>query len=83
MIAVSKKPPRDKWDIEHDVRVLQESREIKNDPTRLRDAQNMIREKRRAENDILGMKPSGSTSPNYGKFNAAYRGPLPVPRNDY
>lgn len=47
--------PRDKWEIEDDVRTLERAAEIRNDPERVRDAQNLIKEKRARQSEILGI----------------------------
>lgn len=47
---------RDKWEIEDDVRTLERATEIRQDPERLRDAQNLIKEKRAREDAVLGIE---------------------------
>ena len=74
---ILKTQPRDRWDIESDVRTLENARAIRKDPQRLKDAQNMIREKRASESAILNMKPTSSPK----RANPATRGPLNVPWN--
>ena len=46
---------RSKWEIEDDVRTLKRAAEIRNDPTRVRDAQNYILNERATEASILGL----------------------------
>ena len=49
------KRPRDRWEIEDDLRTLKRAEEIKRDPERIRDAQALLKEQRRTENSILGI----------------------------
>ena len=51
------KRPRDRWEIEDDLRTLKRAEEIKKDPERIRDAQALLKEQRSAENSILGITP--------------------------
>lgn len=78
MPTVTKKP-RDEWEIRDDIRTLERAQEIRKDPNRLKDVQNMIRKTREAENSILNMKTSGTTT-RYS--NPATRGTLPVPNSN-
>ena len=55
------KRPRDRWEIEDDLRTLKRAEEIKKDPERIRDAQALLREQRSAENSILGITPPPAT----------------------
>lgn len=55
------KRPRDRWEIEDDLRTLKRAEEIKKDPERIRDAQALLREQRSAENSILGITPPPPT----------------------
>ena len=48
---------RDPWEIEHDARVLREFAEIKNDPTRLAEAQNYIKKDIENSKKALGKNP--------------------------
>ena len=48
------KRPRDRWEIEDDLRTLKRAEEIKKDPARIRDAQALLKEQRSTENSILG-----------------------------
>ena len=68
---------RDRWQIESDVRTLKEAHDIKNDPARLKDAQDMIRKTRATESEILNMKPNGNDVSR--KRNPATVGALPMP----
>lgn len=60
--------PRDKWEIEDDLRILKRAEEIKKDPERIRDAQALLKEQRSAENSILGITPPPPTP---GRHNPA------------
>ena len=53
--------PRDRWEIEDDLRTLKRAEEIKKDPVRIRDAQALLKEQRSAENSILGITPPPKT----------------------
>ena len=55
------KRPRDRWEIEDDLRTLKRAEEIKKDPERIRDAQTLLKEQRRTENSILGITPPPQT----------------------
>lgn len=55
------KRPRDRWEIEDDLRTLKRAEEIKKDPERIRDAQALLKEQRSAENSILGITPPPPT----------------------
>lgn len=55
------KRPRDRWEIEDDLRTLKRAEEIKKDPERIREAQALLREQRKAENSILGITPPPPT----------------------
>ena len=55
------KRPRDRWEIEDDLRTLKRAEEIKKDPERIREAQALLREQRIAENSILGITPPPPT----------------------
>ena len=48
---------REQWEIEHDARVLRESAEIKNDPTRLAEAQNYLKKDIENSKKALGKNP--------------------------
>ena len=55
------KRPRDRWEIEDDLRTLKRAEEIKKDPERIREAQALLKEQRLAENSILGITPPPPT----------------------
>ena len=46
---------RDQWEIEDDVRTLERAADIQGDPQRVRDAQNLIKQKRERDTAILGI----------------------------
>jgi hypothetical protein len=69
------KRPRDEYEIREDMRTLERARQIRKDPARLKDVQNMIKEQRIAQNEILGMTTAG----NNRRANPATRGSRPVP----
>ena len=60
--------PRDRWEIEDDLRTLKRAEEIKKDPARIRDAQALLKEKRKTENSILGIS---APPPTPGRKNPA------------
>lgn len=71
----SEKQGRDRWEIEDDLRTLTRAEEIKKDPERLKDAQDLLKEKRAVENTILG---TPVPTPNPGRKNPATVGRIRV-----
>jgi hypothetical protein len=50
------KHKRDKWEIEDDMRTMARAEEIKKDPKRLKDCQDMAREKMKEMQAVMDMK---------------------------
>jgi len=55
---------RNEWEIREDVATLMRAEEIKNDTSRMKDAQNYIRTQREAEYAVLKMKAAPSRKVN-------------------